>query len=73
MVTIVVTVNRARVVWRNNSVGTATELRAGRSGDQTPVKNKIFCIRPDRSRNPHNLLHNEHRTIPGGKEVGAWS
>ena len=41
-------------------------LRAGRSGDRTPVGGKIFCTRPDRPWDPPNLLYNEYRVLPPG-------
>jgi hypothetical protein len=50
-----------------SSVGTATELRVGRSGDRIPVGAR-FSARPDRPWGPHSLLYNGYRVFPGGKE-----
>ena len=52
-----------------SSVGIATELRAGRSGDRIPVRGgEIFHTCPDRPWGPPSLLHNGYRVFPGGKE-----
>ena len=47
-----------------SSVGIATELLAGRSGDRIPLGGEIFRTCPDRP----GLLHNGYRVFPGGKE-----
>ena len=49
-----------------SSVGIATELRAGRSGDRIPVGAR-FSARPDRPWRPPSLLYNGYRVFPGGK------
>ena len=49
-----------------SSVGIATELRGGRSGDRIPVRTK-FSARPDRPWGPTSLLYNGYRVFPGGK------
>jgi len=51
-----------------SSVGIATELRAGRSGDRIPVGGEIFHTCPDRPWGPPSLLYNGYRVFPGGKE-----
>ena len=43
-------------------------LRAGRSGDRTPVGAYIFRTCPDRPWGPPSLLYNGYRVFPGGKE-----
>jgi hypothetical protein len=50
-----------------SSVGIATELRAGRSGEQIPVGGEIFHTCPDRPWGPSSLLYNAYRVFPGGK------
>ena len=49
-----------------SSVGITTELRAGRSGDRSPVGAR-FSARPDRPWGPPSLLYNGYRVFPGGK------
>jgi hypothetical protein len=49
-----------------SSVGIATELRAGRSGDRIPVGARFFA-RPDRPWGPTSLLYNGYRVFLGGK------
>ena len=49
-----------------SSIGIATELRAGRSGDRIPVGAR-FSARPDRPWGPPSLLHNGYQVFPGGK------
>jgi len=51
-----------------SSVGIATELRAGRSGDRIPVGGEIFHTCPDRPCGPPSLLYNGYLVFPGGKE-----
>ena len=52
-----------------SSVGIATELRAGRSGDRISVGGgEIFRTCPDRPWGPPSLLYNGYRVFPGGKE-----
>ena len=51
-----------------SSVGIATELRAGRSGDRIPVGGEIFCTCPYWLWGPHSLLYNGYQVFPGGKE-----
>jgi hypothetical protein len=51
-----------------SSVGIATELRAGRSGDRIPVGGEIFRTCPDRPWGPPSLLHNGYWVFPGVKE-----
>jgi len=51
-----------------SSVGIATELRAGRSGDRVAVGARFFLTRPDLPWGPRSLLYNGHRVFPGGKE-----
>jgi len=48
-----------------SSVGIATELRTGRSGDRIPVGAR-FSARPDRPWGPFSLLYNGYRVFPGG-------
>jgi hypothetical protein len=50
-----------------SSVGIATELRAGRSGDRIPVGGARFSARPDRPWGPPSLLYIGYRVFPGGK------
>ena len=50
-----------------SSVGTATELRTGRSGDRIPVGTR-FSARPDQPWGPPSLLYNGYRVFPGDKE-----
>ena len=54
-------------VGPGSSVGIATELRAGRSGDRIPVGGEIFRTRPDRHWGSPSLLYNGYRVFPGGK------
>ena len=55
--------------WPGSSVGIATELRAGRSGDRIPARGgEIFLTCPDRPWGPPSLLYNGYRVFPGGKE-----
>jgi hypothetical protein len=49
-----------------SSVGIATELHAGRSGDRIPVGATISA-RPDWPWGPPSLLYNGYRVFPGGK------
>ena len=49
-----------------SSVGVATELRSGRSGDRIPVGTRFFAC-PDRPWGPPSLLYNGYRVFPGGK------
>ena len=49
-----------------SSVGIATELRAGRSGDRIPVGAR-FSAPPDRPWGPPSLLYNGYRVFQGGK------
>jgi hypothetical protein len=51
-----------------SSVGIATELRAGRSGDRIPVEGEIFRTRPDRPWGPPSFLYNGYRVYPGGRK-----
>ena len=51
-----------------SSVGIATELRAGRSGDRIPVGGEIFRTCPDRPWGPTSLLYNGYLVFPGGRE-----
>jgi hypothetical protein len=51
-----------------SSVGIATELRAGRSGDRIPGGGEIFRTSPDRPWGPPSLLYSGYRVFPGGKE-----
>ena len=46
---------------QEGSVGTAIELRTGRSGDRIPVAVRFFRSRPDRSWGPAMLLYNGYR------------
>ena len=55
-------------MWSSSSVGIATELRAGRSGDRIPLGGEIFRTCPDRPWGSPNLLHNGYRVFPGDKE-----
>jgi hypothetical protein len=50
-----------------SSVGIATELRAGRSGDRIPVGGEIFRTSPDRPWGPPSLLCSGYRVFPGDK------
>jgi hypothetical protein len=54
------------IPWAGSSVGIATELRPGRSGDRIPVR-EIFCTCPDRPWGPPSLLYDGYRVFPGGK------
>ena len=61
-------------VWcssRDSSVGTATTLRAGRSGVRIPV-GAIFSAPVQTSWGPPSLLYNGYWVFPGGKAAGAW-
>jgi hypothetical protein len=49
-----------------SSVGIATELQAGRSGDRIPVGAK-FSACPDCPWGPPSLLYNGYQFFPGGK------
>jgi hypothetical protein len=49
-----------------SSVGIATELRAGQSGDGIPVGAR-FSARPDRPWGPPSLLYNGYRVFLRGK------
>jgi hypothetical protein len=51
----------------DSSVGIATELRAGRSGDRIPVGGEISRACPDRLWGSRSLLYNGYRVCPGGK------
>jgi len=48
------------------SVGIATELRAGRSGDRIPVGGEILRTCPYRPWGPPSLLYNGYRVFTGG-------
>jgi len=50
-----------------SSVGIATELRAGLSGDRIPVEGEIFRTSPDRYWAPPSFLYNGYQVFPGGK------
>ena len=50
-----------------SSVGIATELQAGRSGDRIPVGGEIFRTCPDRPWGPPSLLYNGYRVFPGSE------
>jgi len=50
-----------------SSVGIATELLAGRSGDRIPVGAR-FSASPDRPWGPPSVLYNGYQVFPGGKE-----
>jgi hypothetical protein len=50
-----------------SSVGIATELRVGRSGNRIPVGEK-FSAGPDRPWGSPSLMYNGYRVFPGGKE-----
>jgi hypothetical protein len=60
------TIDKSERCWPGSSVGIATELRAGRSGDRIPVGAK-FSACPDRPWGPPSLLYNGYRVFPGGK------
>ena len=49
-----------------NSVGIATELRAGRSGIESGREAR-FSARPDQPCGPPSLLYNGYQVFPGGK------
>ena len=50
-----------------SSVGIATELPTGRSGDRTPLEGEIFRSCPDLPWGPSRLLYNGHPVFPGVK------
>ena len=52
-------------VCQDSSVGIATTVQAGRSGDRIAVGGGNFRARPDRCRSPHSLLYNAYRGFPG--------
>jgi hypothetical protein len=58
---------KSKVCGPGSSVGIATELRAGRSGDRIPVGGEIFRTCPDRPWGPPGLLYSGYRVFPGGK------
>ena len=61
------------IVGRDSSVGIATTLQTGRSGDRNPGGGEVFRSRPDRPWGPPSLLYNEW--VPGhsrGKAAGGW-
>ena len=66
------TVTVSSLGGRDTSVGIATTLRAGRSGDRIPVGGEILIISPDRPWGPPSLLYSGYRVFPGGKAAGAW-
>ena len=51
-----------------SSVGIATALWAGRSGDRIPVDARFSAPCPDRPWGPPSLLYNRYRVFAGGKE-----
>ena len=51
-----------------SSVGIATELRAGLSGDRIPAGGEIFRTCPDRPWGSPSFLYNGYPVFPGGKE-----
>ena len=57
------------VGW-DSSVGIATTVRAGRSGDRIPVGGKIFRTRPDRSWAHRASYTVGTRSFPGVKRPG---
>jgi hypothetical protein len=58
-------------VGRDSSVGIATTLPAGRSGDRIPVGGEIFSTRLDRPWGPPSLLYNGYRvSFPVVKRPG---
>jgi len=59
-------------VGRDISVGIATELWDGRSGDRIPVGGEIFRTRPDRLWGSPNLLYNGYRVFPGWNAAEGW-
>ena len=62
----------ARVGGRDSSVGIATTLQAGRSGDRIPVGGEIFRTRPDRPCGPPSILYDGYGVFTGGKTAGVW-
>jgi hypothetical protein len=56
-----------RRVGREGSVGIATTLRGGQSGDRIPVGGELFRTCPYRPWGPPSLLYNGYRVFPGGK------
>jgi len=50
-----------------SSVGIATNLRDGQSGDRIPVGSR-FSARPDWTWGPPSLLYDGYRVFPGGKK-----
>ena len=59
------------VAGRDGPVGTATPLRAGRSGDRIPVGGEIFRTRSDRPCGLPSLLYNGYRVFAGVKGRGV--
>jgi len=57
-----------KYVGSGSSVGIATELRDGQSGNRIPVGVEIFRTCPDRPWGQRTLLYNGYRVFPGGKE-----
>jgi hypothetical protein len=56
---------------RDSSVGIATGLRAGRSGDRISVGGEFFRTRTDRPWGPPSLLYNGYRvSFSGVKRPG---
>ena len=55
-------------MWAGQCSRYSDWLRAGRSGDRSPVGGEIFRTCPDRPWGPPSLLYNGYRVFPGSKE-----
>jgi len=56
----------------HSGTGYNDSLRAGWSGNRSPVGVDIFRTRPNRPWGSLNLLNNGYRVIPGGEAAEVW-